>query len=136
MTPDQVAKRWSDRIAQSVPDIQAGIQNVKVSPTQLAAAKQDKMLARLTAAVQSGKWAAGLKAVSLQDWQNAAITKGIPRISQGAQAAQPKFSAFMAKLQPYQDSLSSTVKAMPDLTLQDSINRVTAWMTGMSKFKK
>lgn len=135
-TPQDAAKKWSDRLGSSTQLIQQGIQNVTVSPTQKAAAKQQKMLTNLTAAVNSGKWAAGLNRVSLSDWQNAAIQKGLPRIAQGALAAQPKMADFLQQLFTYQDSKMGAINAMPDTTLQENIARMVAWTNAMAAFKR
>ena len=135
LTANELAQKWSTRLGQAIPDIEKGINSVTVSPTSQAAGKQAKMLANLTKAVNDGKWARGLNSVSLEDWKKAAISKGLPRIGQGATAAIPKMQAFAEKLLPFQASLQSKVNAMPDLTLQDSINKMVAWVNGMSTFK-
>lgn len=133
-TPDQIAAKWANRLSGSTQQIQDGVMNVTQSPTAKAAANPQKYLQ----GVQNGvaKWQAGLQKVSLSDWQQATISKGIPRISQGAQAAQPKFTQFMSKLQPFQDNLQKSIQGMPNMTLADSGNRMLAWMNGMSKFQK
>lgn len=135
VTPQEFASDWSTRIGQSIPKIERGIRNVTTSPTQKAKAKKQKLLNNFTNAVNSGKWERGLDRVSLSDWQTAAITKGLSRIGQGAQAAQSKVEAFATKLLAYQDGLKAKLDAMPDLTLQDNINRMTYYITEMSKFK-
>ncbi len=136
LTASEFAEKWQRRLSAAAPDIQKGINRVDVSPTEKAAAKQDKMLANITASVQSGKWAAGLRRVSISDWKRAAIEKGIPRISQGVSGAGPKVTDFASQLLPFQDSLKSQVDNMPDLTLEDSINRMSTWVRGMSKFRR
>jgi hypothetical protein len=134
--PQQIAAKWAQRLQGATQDIQNGVMNVTVSPTSQAAAKKDKWVAGIQKAAASGKWEAGLNKVSLQSWQNSMIQKGLPRVGQGATAAQPKMADFMAKLIPYQTQLQSTIKAMPDLTLEDNLNRAMAFMRGMSNFKK
>ena len=136
LTPQELATKWAQRLSAATPEIQAGINRITVSPTTQAAAKQQKMLQNLTAAVQSGKWAKGLNNVTLDQWKKAAIEKGLPRIAQGANAATGKMADFAAKLIPYQESLQQKVANMPDLSLADSISRMTTWVTEMSKFKK
>ncbi len=136
ITAQEFAEKWSRRLSAAAPDIQRGVNRVDVSPTEKAAAKQDKMLANVTASIQSGKWANGLRRVSLGDWKKSIIEKGIPRISQGVAGATPKVSDFASQLLPFQDSLKSQLDTMPDLTLEDSINRMSTWVRGMSKFKR
>lgn len=136
LTPQQFTEKWQRRIQSATPDITNGINRVDTSPTQQAAAKKDKMLQNLTASVQNGKWEAGLNRVTLADWKSAAINKGVPRIAQGAAGAGAKLTNFASQLLPFQDSLASQVKSMPDLTLEDSINRMTTWVRGMAKFTR
>jgi len=132
--PQQIAAKWARNLGNSTQDIAAGIDAVTVSPTQQAAARQNEMLQKLTASVQNGKWAAGLSRVSLAEWKDAAKNKGVQRIAQGAQTAQPKMARFMTDWLPVADQISQTVKAMPKLTLQDSINRAAAAITAASQF--
>lgn len=135
LTPEQFAAKWASRLGASTQDIQNGINRITVSPTEQAANKQAKMLANLTASVNSGKWARGLRSVSLDAWRKATIEKGLPRIQQGATAAQPKMVEFANKLLPYQQALVDKINAMPDISLQDSIARMTAYINGMAQFK-
>lgn len=136
LTAQEFAEKWARRLGASAPDIARGISRVDVSPTEKAAAKKDKMLANITAAVQNGKWEAGLRRVTLADWKKNITEKGIPRISQGVNSAQPKVADFASQLLTFQDGLQGQIQNMPDLTLEDSINRMNTWVRGMSKFKR
>ncbi|GAI78562.1 unnamed protein product, partial [marine sediment metagenome] len=102
------------------------------NPCEKAAAKQDKMLANLTAAVQSGKWGAGLKRVSLEDWKTKARDIGVNRIAAGIDGAKDKVVAFAEQLLPHIDRQKAKIKAMPDVTLDDNINRMTSFIRGMA----
>lgn len=134
-TAAQSAAKWTRNAQGATQALTDGINNVQVAPGVLAAAKQDKMLQKITEAITSGKWAANVSAVTLADWKNAMLTKGVQRYGAGVSQAQPKFQAFMQKLLPFQANISQQVAAMPDLTLQDNINRAVFFMTEMSKFK-
>ncbi|MEN4013997.1 MAG: hypothetical protein ROW48_18350 [Bellilinea sp.] len=136
ITPQEFAEKWARRLSAATPDIQRGVNRVDQSPTEKAAAKKDKMLANLTAAVQGGKWEAGLRRVTLADWKKQILEKGVPRISQGVQGAQGKVGEFASQLLAYQEGLVNQISNMPDLTLEDNINRMTTFIRGMSKFRK
>lgn len=136
MTPEEFADKHARRLKGSVDDIRSGIQRVTESPTAKAASKQDKMVQNLTAAVSSGKWAARLRAVTLEQWKSSAIDKGIGRIAAGIDGAHDKQVAFASQLLPFESSLQDSVSKMPDLTLEDSISRSAAWMRGMAKFTR
>ncbi len=134
LTPEEFADKHARRLKGSIDDIRAGVQKVTISPTIQAAAKKDKMLQNLTAAVQSGKWEARLKSVDLATWQQKIIDKGLGRIASGIDGAKDKVTAFAAQLLPYEATLQDSLAKMPDLTLEDSVNRASTWIRGMSKF--
>jgi hypothetical protein len=136
LTAEEFADKHARRLKGSIDDIRSGVGKVTVAPTLQAAAKQDKMLQNLTAAVQSGKWAARLKAVDLPTWQDKILNKGLGRIASGIDGAHDKVVAFAAQLLPYEASLQDQVGKMPDLTLEDSVNRASSWIRGMSKFTR
>ena len=120
----------------AVEDVRKGIDRVTESPTEKAAAKQDKMLTNLTAAVNSGKWAAGLKRVTLEDWKNKTKNVGVNRIAAGIDAAKSKVIAFADELLPHIDRGRDKIKSMPDVTLDDNINRMVAFTRHMSELKR
>jgi predicted transcriptional regulator len=130
--PNAVAQQWSQRLGQSTDKIKAGIQGVNVAPGQLAARQKSAYTQNVAAAAD--KWARNVGAVSLGEWQQATIDKGVSRIAAGAQAAEPKMAAFMTKLLPYQAQLQGTLPARGGLDA--NINRMTTWVRGMSKFQK
>lgn len=136
LTPTQVADKWVRNTSAATQYLQTGVMAVVENPATKAIAAKQKMRTRLLDSIDNGKWEQGLGRVTLASWQKAMIEKGLPRISQGVTSAQPKFQKFMTELLPYQDTLAQSVKAMPDLTLQDSIQRMIAWTQGMANFKR
>ena len=128
-------EKHARRLKASTADIQRGIERVTTAPGKLAALKADKMKAKIVESIDSGRWAKKVGAVSLSDWQTKAISKGIPRIASGIDAAKDKVEAFASRLLPAVDAAVAKVKNMPDLTLEDSINRASAYMREMAKFK-
>lgn len=134
LTPQQVTDKWASRAASATQAMTDGVNNVQTAPGALAAAKQDKMLANLMEAVNSGKWARNVSAVTLADWKAAMLSKGIQRYGAGVTSAKPKMQAFMTKLLPYQQNIKSQLASMPDLTLEDNINRAIFVIREMSKF--
>lgn len=131
-TPDQAAAAWAQRLASSTDRIQQGVQGVTTAPGQ-AAARQKAVWASQVAASQD-KWASRVAAVSLPDWQQSMIQKGVPRVASGAQAAQPKFAAFMTQLLPH---IAATTASLPPRgTLDQNINRMTQFVRGMSTFTR
>jgi hypothetical protein len=135
VTAEQFQEKHNRRLKAALEDVRTGVARVTVAPGTQAAARKDKMLARLTEAVNSGKWGRNVARVSLTQWQALMTDKGIPRISGGIDAAADKVKSFAGQLLPFEDALMTTVGKMPDLTLEDSIARAQAWIRGMAKFK-
>ena len=131
LTADKISDKWGRRMKGAVTDIQAGIDGVTESPTEKAAAKQEKMLTNLTEAVNNGKWADGLRKVSLSDWKTKTKEKVGTRLAQGVDQAMPKRKAFDTYLVSQLNAVLPEISAMPDMTIDDSVNRVRALMTHM-----
>lgn len=136
LTPQEFAEKHARRLKAATPDMQAGVERVTENPAEKAAAKQDKMRTNINKAIDSGKWAAGLKRTDLAGWKSKMINKGIPRVAAGIDEAQDKVVSFASDLLPYQDRLKGEVDKMPDVTLEDNIQRMTHFVRGMSKFTR
>jgi len=136
LTSTEFQEKHSRRLKAAVEDVRRGIDRVTESPTAKAAAKQDKMLTNLTASINSGKWAAGLKRVSLDEWKKKTRDVGVNRIAAGIDAAKDKVIAFADDLLPHIDRGKEKIKGMSDVTLDDNINRMTTFIRHMSEMKR
>lgn len=133
VSAQQWLQKWSNNLNAAGPYIKAGVARVSVAPGQSAAAAADRMLSGVQAAVTSGKWARNVSAVSLADWQNAMVNKGIPRLQQGtAQAVASKGNAITTLLSNV-DAAAATANALPKGGLQQGIARAVAFMQDMSQ---
>lgn len=135
VTPQEFAEKWQRRLAAATPDLQRGIERVTVAPGQQAAAQQTAMLQNLTESVTSGRWARKVAAVPLQDWKSATLNKGVARVAPGATAAMPKMQRIAAELLPAVDQAAAAARALPKVTIEDSINRAATFMQSMHAFK-
>lgn len=136
VSPAEFVEKWGRRLKAATPDIRAGVERVDVAPTQLAAAKADKMRQRILEAIDSGKWAAGLSRVSLEEWRDQMVNKGLGRIAAGVDAAGPKAESFASEFFPFLDRVLADIDKMPDVTLEDSIQRATEFIRRTSQFKR
>lgn len=135
MSPQEIAQKYARNVQNSTEDYRRGVERVQEAPGQRAARKQDKMRQNILAALDSGRWAERVSSVSLEQWKQNTIDKGVARLGAGAAAAQDKVAAFHAEAQPVRRELSNRIQDMPDLTLDDSVARAEAWMRGMREFK-
>lgn len=135
-TPEAAAGKWSRRLKGATQEIREGIDAVDVAPTEMALKKIDKMKTRLLEAFDSGKVARGLKRVGLEEWKRAARDKGVGRIAAGVDEAGPKMEQFMGELLPHIGRGQAEIEKLPDLTLEDSINRVGTFIRHMAGFQR
>jgi hypothetical protein len=133
-TSADATAKWLTNISNSSGRMQAGAMRVQTAPGQAAAAAADKWLAKVTAA--KAKFASRVGSVSLQDWQQAYINVGIPRVAQGAQAKQAKFTAFLDQFLPYLASGLQQIDKMPSTTVEDGVARASAMIRWNAKFKR
>lgn len=135
LTPEEYADKHARNLKNSLPDVRRGISAVTVAPGTSAVAQQDKMRLKTLEAIDSGLWASKTRAVSLTEWQNKALNKGVDRISGGIDAARDDQVQMASRLLPLVDAAASKARAMPKVTLQDSIARMTSFVTDMARAK-
>jgi hypothetical protein len=125
------AAAWVSGMGAAGPKYTAGVNAVRTAPGTLAAASA-ALWAQNVAAAQA-KFAKNVGAVSLQAWQNAAATKGAPRLASGATAAQPKMQAFMTNFIP---ALTNIVNGLPQRgTFEQNVNRLTSYVNALHQQK-
>lgn len=127
-----VAAKWAANLSASTENIRAGVMATTRAPGAAAAAQKQVWLQNTQAAAD--KWAARTAAVTLGQWQDAMINKGLPRVAGGAQAAQPKMASFMGSLLPYIENGRSQLP--PRGTLDQNLARANAWARYMAQYTK
>lgn len=128
--PNVVAQRWAANLSGATQRITDGVNAVTTAPGQ-AAARQKQVWAQNTAA-SVDKWAANTAKVTLGDWQQAMINKGVNRVATGATAAEPKMAAFLAKFLPFLDQAKASLPARGNL--EQNIARMTAMVRKTATF--
>ncbi len=136
VTAKEFQEKHARRLKAALDDMRKGVERVSVSPTELAAKKADKMRTNIIESIDSGKWAAGLRRVTLEDWKTKMLEKGVARVSSGIDAAAPKVVDFAEKLLPHVDAGVAKIEKMPDVTLEDNISRMTDFIRHMAKLKR
>lgn len=133
MNPQQIADNWANGMANASQKMKNGVMAVTSSPMEAAANAVDRQVAGVQRAAAEGRTQAALRAVSTQSWQTAYVTKGIPRISSGAQAAKPKMAAFLTQFLPAQQAIVASLPPRGDINA--NIARAVAMMQGTANFK-
>ena len=65
LTAQEFQEKHARRLKASTEDMRKGVEKITESPTAAAAAKQDKMRNNILESIDNGKWANGLKRVTL-----------------------------------------------------------------------
>lgn len=131
LNANQISDKWNRRMKGAITDIQAGVDAVTENPASKAIEKQDKMLQNLTKAVNDGRWANGLGKVTLSDWKQKTKEKVGQRLASGVDGAMGKRKEFDTYLVNTMNGILPQIQNMPDMTFEDSVNRVRAVMEHM-----
>ena len=137
ISPQEAAEKLARRAAGATADYAAGINRVTgESPGQRAAAKSAKWRAGLQQAFADNKWENRVASVSLQDWKNAAITKGQQRYAQGVQEGAAKYQQFAQEFFPFQQAIVDRANAMDDQTPEARIQKAVFIMQETAKYRR
>ena len=130
--PQAAAAKWATAMSGAGTAYSAGVNAVTVAPGAKAAAAVNNYTAGVANNAQ--KWAQNVNAVTLNEWQTAATTKGAPRLASGAQAAQPKFTTFMTALLQFEANAINQLPPRGPKGTNDQ--RMLQWSQIMQTFKK
>lgn len=130
-TGQDAAAKWVAGMGAAQQTMQAGANAVTESPGALAARKADLYLAGVQANVEKFKRNAG--AVTVQDWRDAYLTKGLPRVASGAAASQGKFATIMDDLIRYMKGAALPPRGA---TAQQNAQRAVAQILHNANYKR
>lgn len=132
----QIATNWRNGMANATDKMKAGVNAVTEAPTAKAARNADRMVQGIQRAVADGKWQAGLNRVTLQDWKDDMLNKGIGRVAGGAAAATSKVQDFWQEFGPHLEAGVRQLESMPRGDLETNIQRAAAMMRHNSQFRR
>jgi hypothetical protein len=127
------ADRWVGSAGTAQSRYTEGIQATTVDPTALAVAQQAKLLQNFTASVQNGRWSRGLQRVGGAGWKAAAVAKA-SNFGTGFQAGRQKYLDAIGPVLQVEAQLQQQISSMPNVTIQDAINRSAAWQMGLHQW--
>jgi len=130
ISPAVFADRWSNGMSNASQKIQSGIEAVTEAPGQKAAAAVELWFKRIQQS--KDKFARNVAAVSLNDWKQAAIKKGIPAIQNSVSLAKPKVQKAAEKLIP---AINNALSDIPErgMTLEENMRRVLHMARGLQE---
>lgn len=129
------AAGWSSGFGAAGAKYQRGVENVQDAPNKKAAAALPRYIASVTSKAVQDKYVAKNNAVTLEMWRKNTIDFGVPNLSRGAQKGEPKYATFAAKFYPHLNTVLGEIAALPNVTLQDRIQRAVKLMQRNAEFK-
>ncbi len=135
-TPEEVAEKYARNTANAVPEYTKGVERVEIAPGVAAAAKADKYLSGVMQSFNEGKWQERVAAVTVEEWREKTLSKGVSRYQEGTQAAQANVAAFHGELQEFRRGLDTELNRMPDSTQEQRLSKMMANARGMAKFRR
>jgi hypothetical protein len=129
-TPEQAAADWVAGLSSKQEKMRRGIESVRTSPGQLAAAQVDVWANNTMAARE--KFRRNSAAVSLEDWRSQAIA-ALPNVAAGAQRKQ---AIFAQKIAPVLAHIAAGKDRLPARgSYEQNKARATAWMDHMHSYQ-
>lgn len=132
----EYAEKWARRIKGSTEDIRRGVMRTSEAPGMAAARQVQLMKANLIKSLEDGTWERNVSAVTLQDWQDKMIEKGVPRLAAGVDSAQAKQVQMAEKLLADVDASVAVVNQTPRGDIEQNIQRMTTFAREMHKKSK
>jgi hypothetical protein len=135
LTPQQAAAKWQQKAGAASADYKTGVMGVTSAPGAAAVAAQNVMSSNWNNAVNSGLWAQRTGGVTLQQWQQAASTKGAQNYATGVAAGSAKMQAAMSYYLPVAAAVKEAVKSIPRDGGAGSLARVQLAMEAFKQAK-
>lgn len=133
-----MVNKWAERTGSqsAINAYKDGVSRVTEAPTVKAAAKLDKYMAGIQAALDSGKTRDALLNSPLELYRTNAVNVGAGRIASGVKKGTPKMQAFAQAFVPFLQSAQAANASMPDTTLEDRIAKSADMQRRLSQFKR
>jgi hypothetical protein len=129
------ARKWAGNLSAATQSMKDGANSVTESPGAKAAAAADRWAQGVQEALASGKFATNVGNVSVDQWRQAFIKKGIPRVATGATEAIPVMEQFAAQLLPVTARAKAEAAAMPQGKGSAAVARMMRNYEIMSQFR-
>jgi hypothetical protein len=104
MSLDAIVDKWNSRASVASADYESGLKNPRVPWQSATLAAADNYKSGVTAAIANNLFAKGVRKTSDADWLAAAISKGVPRWTDGISKS---LDAYRAGYEPFYNALSA-----------------------------
>ena len=131
-----ILEKWKRNAAAATEDMKRGAMAVTESPTIKAARSVDKMVRNLQDSVASGRYANACNKVSVTDWQNAYVNKGLRNFTNGVANISPAAQKAMADQQQYAEQVKNELASMPTDTEAQADQKMLAAVAKMRAYGK
>lgn len=122
----QIAQKWADKTAGATDQLKAGVMAVTTAPSQAAIAQAQVWIDKLNEAFRNNVWQEALNRVTLNDWQQAMINKGIPVIADRVRKAIGKYQTFIESyMNWFRNNVQPQLDGSPRGSLETNIARAT-----------
>jgi ABC-type branched-subunit amino acid transport system substrate-binding protein len=131
---ETVTQKWLQKAGASGQTWLDGINSVTTAPGQLAIAQGQKWRDKMASQDVYDKWRRKTGSITNEQWKSITTAKGTTRYTSGIQASADKYRQAIGKVLTYEEQGLSTIRAMPNVTLEDAIARSNAWVRWMAKY--
>ena len=136
ITAQQASQKLANGIRNGQTAYSDGVNSVTENPATKAIAKKGKWVQAMTDPKTHDKWESGLSRVTLTDWKSATSGVGAQRFAQSADKAQSNYQEFAQDFFPYLANVQAQVAAMPDVTLDERIQKAVQNMRLISQYQR
>jgi len=135
LTPIEIAEKQIKAASQHVQDYRDGVRKTTKNPMERAKRSKDKMISNFQQAMSDGSYEEGLDSITLEEWREITAGKGGDNYVRGVQAAKNKIIAFQEQFTPFRRQVQQGVDQMPNDTLEQRMERMTANAMGLHQFR-
>lgn len=129
----QTVKKWSDGASTGRDVYITSIRAVQENPAQKAVAQADHWQRSVSSSEAKSKYVSRLQNVTLQEWQQAAVSKGADNWARGVQSGAGKFQRFMQRFLPFVQQVRESLPARG--SFEDNLRRMEAMVRGLRQFR-
>jgi benzoyl-CoA reductase/2-hydroxyglutaryl-CoA dehydratase subunit BcrC/BadD/HgdB len=129
-----VKKKLESRVSVAGSDYESGMKNPSQDPIDAVLQKLDKLYRGLQEAIASGAIEAGLKKAKAEGKWQEAIDKAVRRwLDARTEMAEEYAKAYEQILKPALETVTKEIEKMPDITLEQRIQKAVKFMQRMSE---